>query len=158
MRDNVQIRPMEEDDIASVSALYRDMYYEQAELGMVMQFRGEDVETMLASQIKSKFYICLVAEANSTINGFGIGSISRFNNKFTYGGQPFFGFIHDVYISRPMRQSGVGKQLADALEDAFRLQGIELIELHVLEGNEPGRTFWQRNGYNDVIRIMYKKL
>lgn len=236
--DDMRIRAMIEEDIAPVASLYRDMYREQATLGMVMRFRDEDVESMLAAQLKSRLYICLVAEAadgsaesascrsedspadsttgsgspsssadsladspadsssannlasdsmdnsagssmagnsadsstnssayrpahGSTGNlvlGFAIGSFSRFNNKFTYGDQPFFGFIHDVYTSPRSRQSGIGQRLTTALEQAFREQGIELVELHVLEGNEAGRTFWRRSGYNDVIRIMYKKL
>lgn len=158
MDANICIRPMKAEDLSSVSSLYREMYQEQAQMGMLHRFRESEVEAMLSSQLKSKLFMIYVAERNEQLGGFIIGGLSRFGSKFSYGEQPLFGCIHDLYISRSMRQSGIGQQLLHTVENVFRDEGIELIELQVLENNEAGQSFWKRNGYNDVVRMMYKKL
>lgn len=149
---------MDSEDIPQVSDLYRKMYHEQEQLGMITQFQSESVETMLTSWVQSKFYLCFVAETQDALQGFAIGSLSRFSGKYIYGSQPFFGFVHDVYVEEQWRRSGLGQQLTAALEESFRAEGIELVELHVLEDNVTGQAFWRRHGFEDAVRIMYKKL
>ena len=149
---------MQEKDIETVSRLYRDMYAQQKKMGMVMDFNGDEIQEMLAVQLKSRFFTLLVLEDRCETKGFAVGSIVRAKGKYKLQKGNFLAFINDIYVSPDKRNSGYGKALLKALEDRFEEQGIGYIELNVLEGNEEGRSFWKKNGYNDVIRVMYKNI
>lgn len=158
--DSIAVRAMAEDDLASVTRLYRDMYDEQQSMGMVMAFNHEEIADMLAAQLKSKLFVQAVAELEGRVQGFAIGSMVRVPKKYALpeASVPFLGFIHDVYVSPPLRGTGTAVELTQALETHFAREGIRYVELHVLSGNERGKRFWSANGYQDVIQVMYKHL
>lgn len=155
----IMIRPMTDQDLPAVIALYRDMYAEQKQLGMVMTFNDAEIADMLAAQLKSKLFLLYAAECDAGITGFGIGAMIRASRKFELPvPAPFLGFIHDVYVTPDARGRGTAGRLVQALEEHFAREGISYVELHVLSGNEPGRRFWSSQGYNDVLQVMYKQL
>ena len=155
---NLTIRQMAEEDLGDVESLYKDLYREQKEAGMVMDFNAEELSDMLQIQLKSKFFISLVLADEKNVKGFAVGSIIRTSKKYKLEGQDFIGFINDIYLEPDARKSGSGQKLLDELENRFRERGIRYAELHVIEGNENGKGFWRRVGYRDVIRVMYKHL
>lgn len=155
---NLLVRQMAEEDLPEVIRLYKDLYTEQKEAGMVMDLNHAELSDMLLVQLKSKFYISLVLSDGNNIKGFAVGSIIRLSKKYKLPGQDFIGFVNDIYLERDIRKSGCGKTLLDELENRFKANGIKYSELHVIEGNENGKGFWRKVGYNNVIRIMYKHL
>lgn len=68
------------------------------------------------------------------------------------------GYISGLFVHPEMRRSGIGRKLTAVAEDWLRQQGIKTCELHVLESNETGRTFWQEVGYAPISVGMRKKL
>jgi ribosomal protein S18 acetylase RimI-like enzyme len=158
MASEWMIRRMEERDLTAVAELYREMYREQKNFGMVMDFNEEAVSDMLAVQLKSRFFVSLVLEGETGVRGFAVGSLMKTPTKYKLAGQTMIGFVQDVYVTPDARQGGAGARLVNALEAAFAEQGVSYVELHVLEGNEVGQRFWEKGGYRPVIRVMYKHL
>ncbi len=145
-------------DLQRIAQLYSEMYLEQKEMGMVMDFNDSEIEGLLAAQLKSKFFTSLLVEEEGTIIGFAVGSIGRMPKKYSFKDEVLIGYIQDLYITKSHRKSGIGQVLLEKLEDEFRKEGITYVELHVLTRNEVGKSFWSRNGYEDVIQTMYKTL
>lgn len=158
MSDNQNIREMVLEDVDMVSSLYCEMYREQKTMGMVMTFNEAAIHDMLAIQLRSRLFKCMVLEHENEVKGFAIGSIIKTQKKYQIEGQDFIGFINDVYVAEELRTLGLGNDLVEALEQKLMNAGIKYIELTVLEGNNNGKKFWGKKGYKDVIRVMYKQL
>ena len=158
MATQFAIREMQPEDLPAVAGLYRAMYRDQKELGMVLDFNEAGLEDLLQVQLKSRFYISLVLADEQRVAGFAVGNLMKTGAKYVLNGQPMIGFIQDVYVEEALRKGGYGHRLVDALEEQFKEQGVQHIELHVLEGNVAAKGFWRGQGYHDVIRVMYKTL
>lgn len=153
------IRAMTEADVAGVADLYRQMYAEQKSFGMVMDFNGAEIESMLQAQLKSRLFIQYVAASGGKLQGFGIAALVRLPKKFALpSASSFIGFIHDLYVVPDMRGSGLADELLQALEQRMIAEGIDYVELHVLAGNERGKRFWAAREYRDTVQVMYKRL
>lgn len=159
-RNTAILRKMIDSDIHDVKTLYRRMYEEQKTFGMILDFNSAEIEEMLRVQLKSKLFLQYVSETGEGIQGFGIGAMMRFPKKYSLPetSSPFLGFIHDVYVTPSLRRGGTAKALIEALEADFAEQGIGYVELHVLSHNDSGKHFWESNGYQDSVQVMYKYL
>ena len=73
-------------------------------------------------------------------------------------GNPWIGFIEDVYLVPAMRKGGWGGKLVLRLEAELKKRGITHMELRVLSGNASARDFWRKMGYADYVNLMYKPL
>lgn len=152
------IRDMREADLEQVGQLYREMYREQKEFGMVMDLRESEMLSLLASQIKSKLHLLFVLESGDSIVGFISAGIVKLQKKYHLEDQSFIGFIHDIYIKHDYRKCGWAAKLLAKMESGLHEAGVDYIELQVLGGNPVGQKFWAEMGYKDVTRIMYKRI
>ena len=150
------IRDMQEIDIDQVEKLYREMYKEQKSLGMVMDLQENGMVSLLAAQLKSRLHLLKVIDCNGTIKGFASAGIIKLQKKYYIKGQNFIGFINDIYIVPEYRQDGLASKLLSVVEKDLTELDVHYVELHVLEKNPAGRQFWEKTGYEDVIRVMYK--
>ncbi|MGW7068723.1 GNAT family N-acetyltransferase [Streptomyces sp. NPDC054855] len=64
-------------------------------------------------------------------------------------GQPWIGLL---MVHGSFHRTGVGRLLADLVEERFRSQEREGIRLAVLENNPPALTFWSSLGWQEIDR------
>lgn len=57
------------------------------------------------------------------------------------------GFIYHLMVKPEHRKNGIGKKLLEKTENNFKKEGIGKIYLLVLESNEIGNKFWEKNDY-----------
>lgn len=55
--------------------------------------------------------------------------------------------LHDFMVSERFRRRGIAQQLLAALEQTARARGCCKITLEVLQGNDPARTLYLKNGF-----------
>jgi len=70
-----------------------------------------------------------------------------------FGGFPV-GFISDVYVRETHRRHGVGRQLIDAALTWFGEQGIDRVELQVIESNVAAIEAYRRLGWQGELYQM----
>ena len=68
------------------------------------------------------------------------------------------GFVKGLYVDVEYRNRGIGKAMMQEAERWFKNWGCENVVLNVVEGNEGGLRFYEREGYKPVHRMMKKSL
>lgn len=142
--------------LAEVAALFAAMYTEMAELGPVVPLAPGGERTWITSVGSGleRFGRLCVAISEGTVVGFAHGTLKLAPE---YQGGHRTGLITHVYIKPEHRRGGGAHQLVDALEDWFRLREVKGIELHVVDGNGPGSSFWRSRGYRTEVLQMAKR-
>lgn len=57
------------------------------------------------------------------------------------------GYIYHTVVLPEYRGQGLGSDLADAVVEAFRKEGITRVCLNVMETNDQGKKFWIGKGW-----------
>jgi len=95
---------------------------------------------------ENSFYLVSVVEGN--LQGWillGDSFDPNFNN--------YTGMILELYVFKPYRNKGIGKQLLTQALHYFKRKGIKRAQLNVFAGN-PARKLYERLGFTEISRIM----
>lgn len=60
------------------------------------------------------------------------------------------GYIYHTVVDEKYRKQGIATELIDAAIKALKAEGITRVCLNVLETNEQGKQFWNKQGWNKV--------
>ena len=71
---------------------------------------------------------------------------------------PISGILSDMAVASEYRRRGIGeKMLAKALE-WFRSKGVHWVELSVVTDNIIGNSFWNKQGFRELMKRMYLEI
>jgi N-acetylglutamate synthase len=101
----------------------------------------------IAKFLKRNPSSCFVAEERGEILGAILG-----------GHDGRRGHIYHAAVDADYRGRGIGKALAKSVIEAFRREGITKASLVVFRSNEPGNSFWLRNGWEKRLDLNYFNL
>jgi ribosomal protein S18 acetylase RimI-like enzyme len=147
---------VEDRRIEEVAVLFSAMYAEMGKLGPVVPLVSGGAELWIRSVSSGleRFGRLCIATEGEVVVGFAHGTLKLAPE---YQGGHRIGLITHVYVKPEHRRSGAAHALADALEDWFRIREVKGIELHVVEGNGPGLSFWRSRGYRSEILQLAKR-
>ena len=69
-----------------------------------------------------------------------------------------WGCIHDMFVTSEYRNRGIGKQLYSEILRWFHSNGISRVELEVITQNIPAVSFWEKHGFIDQSRNLYRNI
>ena len=96
--------------------------------------------------LKKPNAVNLVAQINSTIAGFIIGLILRYDKRTT-------GRIYTLDVAVKYRRKGVGLKLLDRIERVFVGRGVKICYLEVRRDNVAALELYRRHGYLEVEEL-----
>ncbi len=67
---------------------------------------------------------------------------------------PGLAWIHEIYVEPAARRTGVARALVDQALAFFAAHGQTRYSVRVESGNDGGRAFWQRLGFQEKARIL----
>jgi len=151
------IREAVEEDIPELCKCFEIMYGELVHFGLPFELNILKVQEMLNIMIRSKFNVIFVLEHESSISGMLIATASKLESRFktsTYGGM--VGKMTELFVKQELRGRGIAEKLYTKAEEWYKSLGISFIELDVLEQNSTARKFWEKQGFTNMSRLMYK--
>lgn len=131
---NVKIRPATEADVPAIHALMFEL--------AVYEKSPESVEATVEEYLedfKNDLFRSHVAEVEGQVVGMTLFfmSYSSWRGKMLY--------LDDFVVTEAYRRYGVGQMLFDAFQAEARRLGCRLSKWQVLDWNEPGIKFYQKN-------------
>jgi GNAT superfamily N-acetyltransferase len=69
-----------------------------------------------------------------------------------------YGIIHDMFITPQYRGMGVAKMLFNEIIKWFNSNGVNRVELDVMTRNPMATTFWEKLGFRDLNRTLYRQI
>ena len=152
------IRTARESDLDALAGLYKDLYDTLDGFGLPFSLDSSSIKDILSVILRSKLCRILVAENEGAVCGFLTAGISRMDRKLKYLGESTIGMIHDVYIAPEHRKKRIAAQMLNEAEAWFRDNGVKIIECNILMENHVSAAFFNKNGYKELARIVYKEL
>lgn len=154
------IRDVEVRDFIRIDALYeqidkihRDVHNERFQVPNIPG-RSEEYKEELISNCDSQF---IVAEDNEVVIGFAEARTMN-SLDFQVLRKRKWLQINSIVVDEAYRGSGIGQALFDYLTVWAKQREISSIELNVYSFNEPARGFYEKNGFNEMIRTMTKNI
>jgi len=98
----------------------------------------------LQSSLSDKNYVVLLAECNSSIDGF---ITCMFFPSFWEGGKQ--GMIIDLFVRHIGQNKGVGSKLLIAITELAKVEGIAEMHVSTENINEKARKLYERYGFTE---------
>jgi ribosomal protein S18 acetylase RimI-like enzyme len=125
----VRIRDLVAEDYDALVALWKAA-------ALPYRPRGRDSRERIAREVDSDSSVFLAAERDGELVGVVLG---------THDGRK--GWINRLAVLPEHRAEGIGRALADAVEQRLREQGIEIVTCLIEGSNEGSMAFFERIGY-----------
>ena len=69
-----------------------------------------------------------------------------------------YGIIHDMFITAQYRRKGIAKTMFSEITKWFHSNNINRVELDVITQNHMASSFWEKLGFIDLNRTLYRQL
>jgi len=144
------IRLASPEDVPSLGPLWRRLYEDQREQGMIVRVPADGFEEWAATMrpVLGRYGCVVVAESAGGIVGFVAGRIRNLPRHFGGGGA---GFISDVWMEPSHRGHGTGAAMVRMAAAWFRAHGTSRVELQVVTGNAAARRLYARLGFVEEL-------
>ena len=66
-----------------------------------------------------------------------------------------YGYIDSLTVKSDYCRKGIGEQMLAKIYDWFESRGIGRIEVNVVVKNQVSYSFWEKQGFQDYMHVMY---
>ena len=155
----VEITEALEDHIEQIGELWMDFMLYHADMDAVYEPPENSIlvfiDGFLRPAMEDDNSLVLVALHGEKAVGYSYSLIvppHKLNKREKYG------LIHDMFIARHHRRSGIGKELFAEIVRWFKSKGIHRIELDVMTLNHTASNFWEKMGFTDLNRTVVRQI
>ena len=102
--------------------------------------------------------VFVAIEANKVV-GIVAGFVQEYDerDKLDYS-CPKKGIIAELIVDKNSRANGIGTELLKHIESYFKSIGCEFVQIDVFAYNENAKKFYYKNGYEDRMITIFKKM
>ena len=113
--------------------------------------------TILTSPVFTLFL--LFFPVFSFLPGFVSGFVQEYDerDRLDYS-CPKKGMVAELIVDKNCRANGIGTELLKHIENYFKSIDCEFVQIDVFAYNEPAKKFYYKNGYEDRMITVFKKL
>ena len=143
---SVEIREMELEDIPAVYAMGEAVF--TADKWPSLYRTWDEYEPVGLFTSDGDF--CFVAELDSRVVGFALGSlIDKRKSAWTYG------YLTWLAVDPTLKRSGIATQLIDAITEAYLRAGARMMIVDTDAENSTAISFFRRHGFRNEDRHVY---
>jgi GNAT superfamily N-acetyltransferase len=113
------------------------------------------INEYLRPAIEAENSLVLVALDGEHVIGY---SYSLIVGPFNLVKREKYGIIHDMFITTKYRRMGIAKILFNEIIKWLNSNGINRVELDVMTRNQMASSFWEKLGFIDLNRTLYRQL
>lgn len=144
--DEIEIRPMEIDDLAGVYHLGVKLFTADKWPALYRTWDEFEVVTFFASDTDT----CFVATRDEKVVGFALGNlIEKDKSSWSYGYCVWLG------VDPELDHCGIGTELFDAMRQKFIELGARMLLVDTDANNEPAIRFFKKLGFNHENKHVY---
>ncbi|MDX7988281.1 GNAT family N-acetyltransferase [Xenorhabdus sp. 12] len=148
------IRTASTQDIEAILSLYSVLFTEMSAMQPDRIQAAEQDRDFVISSINDDEYHLLVAEdENGEIKGFAIAQEQK-SQPYNALVSRSYGYVIDLIVSRESRSLGIGQKLLAGMKEWAQKNNYSHLELTVLSKNTKAIQFYEREGYQDVSKVM----
>ena len=125
---------------------------------MSNDYRERYFNNLLQDCKKNQGKIFIYINQNKVL-GMIAGYVERYDDKDTLVyACPKKAIVAELVVSKKSREEGIGTKLLCAMENYFKSISCEFVQIDVFAYNENAKRFYSKNGYEDRMITMFKKI
>jgi ribosomal protein S18 acetylase RimI-like enzyme len=145
----LEVRELTIDDLAAVFHLGERLFTSDFSPSMYRTWDEYEITTLFNSDNE----LCLVAELDSEIVGFALGTtVEKQNSAWKYG------YLVWIGVRPGLQKCGAGHKLFAELKKRMVDQGVRMIVIDTDADNEAGINFFEKQGFNNIQKHVYMTL
>jgi len=156
---NIEIVRANENHVAEIANLWMEFMLYTQHVDPIFAPQNDMIPIFIKEYLRpameAKNSLILVALLKGQVVGY---SYSLINEPSTLQDRPNHGCIHDMFITVKHRRKGVGENMLAEIMKWFKSRDIQRIELDVLVQNQVAASFWEKQGFTDFQRTLYRYL
>lgn len=143
--------------LGQVKRLFELMYDEMSSQGLIIPLAKDGAEIWIESVKKmiNRLGVLFIAVQDEKVIAFANGIIRYAPD---YLGSLKIGSITHVYVSPENRNTKIGYELVEKLENWFLNKKVSSVELQVIFNNLKGIGFWKHCGFKEELIQFRKKI
>lgn len=138
----MEVRPPEPDEIEAVTDMWVALAADQRGHGSHLL-----ADANRATVRESFARLLAVGGLRVAVDAAPVGFVSFALDAGRYERDRRRGVVRNLYVRPDRRGRGVGRRLLDAAERALAAEGVEVVALEAMAGNDDARRFYERRGY-----------
>ena len=147
------IRPARDDDWPRIGVLAEELVrthhgFDARRFIHPDTLRADAYVSHLRADVRAGHAVVLIAERAGTLVGYVFAGVEPESRKELRGEA---GYIHDLVVDQPQRETGVGRALLSSAIDWFDARGIARVMLWTAPFNERGRHVFERAGFRQTM-------
>ena len=151
-------------------------YYEQAK-DLLVDLQKYVIEidkyklNIISDEYRDKYFDCMLADCNlnqgkcfvcvdgDKVLGMAAGYVEQYNerDKLDYS-CPKKGIVAELIVDKNYRKYGLGTNLLNHIEYYFKSINCKFVQIDVFAYNVNAKNFYYKNGYDDRMLTVFKKL
>jgi ribosomal protein S18 acetylase RimI-like enzyme len=155
----IKIIKAEERHVSDICRLWLEFMHFHQNVDPIFTPREDAVpgfeENQVRRLMKSEDGLVLVASDGERVIGY---SLSEIQGPLKGLKREKFGYIHDMAVTANYRRKGIGEKMFDAILKWFHTKGIDRVELELAARNQVACSFWEKHGFTDYMRKLYRQL
>lgn len=112
-------------------------------------------EEMVRRLMKSEDGLVLVALDGGRVVGYSLSEIQGPSKGLQ---RQSYGYVHHVAVTADYRRKGTGEKILGEIMKWFHSRNVDRIELDITTQNQVARSFWEKHGFTDYMRKLYRRI
>lgn len=110
---------------------------------------------MVRRLMKSTDGLVLVALDKEQAVGYSLAEITRLSKGLK---RDNYGYVHHVAVTADYRRRGIAEKMLDEILKWFRSKNVKRVELDITTRNQAAYSFWEKHGFTDYMRKLYRRI
>jgi len=145
----LQVRELTIDDLPTVFHIGEEVFSAESSPSLYRTWDEYEITTLFNTDTE----LCLVAERGDEIIGFALGTtVDKQNTAWKYGHLVWLG------VKKTTQKGGTGRALFRELKKRMQDQGVRMIIVDTAADNEPGISFFRKQGFDRLEHHVYMSL
>jgi len=68
-----------------------------------------------------------------------------------------YGYIHHIAVTAKYRRQGIAEKMLGEIMKWFRSKKVNRVELDITTRNQAAYSFWEKHGFTDYMRKLYRR-
>lgn len=156
---DIEISKANEQHIPSLGKLWMEFMHYSQKIEAIHE--PEDnaipiyINDYLRPAMESEDSLVLAALVENEAVGYAYSFITKRSNLVK---RKRYGIIHDMFITSQYRRAGIGRLLYNEIITWFTSNDIDRIELDVMTRNQMAASFWEKLGFADLNRTLFRQI
>jgi len=69
-----------------------------------------------------------------------------------------YGYVHHIAVTANYRRRGIAEKMLDEIMKWLQSKNLERVELDITTRNQVAYSFWEKHGFVDYMRTLYRKI